>query len=117
MIRIKLKAVLAEKGIKQKDLVAMTGIRQPTLSGMNNNSVKHIPLDVLDKLCTVLAFRTQGHWPGQGNTAESNCGAFQAHCQNRTRISFIHELSVFHRRLLYGRTPAPQGRGLYGSFL
>ena len=31
MIRIKLKAVLAEKGIKQKDLVAMTGIRQPTL--------------------------------------------------------------------------------------
>ena len=46
-----------------------------------------------------------------------NCGAFQAHCQNRTRISFIHELSVFHRRLLYGRTPAPQGRGLYGSFL
>ena len=33
------------------------------------------------------------------------------------RISFIHELSVFHRRLLYGRTPAPQGRGLYGSFL
>ena len=27
MIRIKLKAVLAEKGIKQKDLVAMTGIR------------------------------------------------------------------------------------------
>lgn len=54
MIRIKLKAVLAEKGIKQKDLVEMTGIRQPTLSGMNNNSVKHIPLDVLDKLCTVL---------------------------------------------------------------
>ena len=54
MIRIKLKAVLAEKGIKQKALVAMTGIRQPTLSGMNNNSVKHIPLDVLDKLCTVL---------------------------------------------------------------
>ena len=53
----------------------------------------------------------------RGNTAESNCGAFQAHCQNRTRISFIHELSVFHRRLLYGRTPAPQGRGLYGSFL
>ena len=52
MIRIKLKAVLAEKGIKQKDLVAMTGIRQPTLSGMNNNSVKHIPLDVLDKRLT-----------------------------------------------------------------
>ena len=36
MIRIKLKAVLAEKGIKQKDLVEMTGIRQPTLSGMTH---------------------------------------------------------------------------------
>ena len=54
MIRIRLKAMLAEKGIKQKDLVSMTGIRQPTLSGMNNNSVKHIPLDVLDKICIVL---------------------------------------------------------------
>lgn len=54
MIHIKLKAVLAEKGIKQKDLVAMTGIRQPTLSAMNNNAVKHIPLDVLNKLCSVL---------------------------------------------------------------
>nr|DAO26163.1 MAG TPA: Cro/C1-type HTH DNA-binding domain protein [Caudoviricetes sp.] len=54
MIRIRLKAMLAEKGIKQKDLAAMTGIRQPTLSGMNNNSVKHIPLDVLDKICIVL---------------------------------------------------------------
>ena len=54
MIRIRLKAMLAEKGIKQKDLASMTGIRQPTLSGMNNNSVKHIPLDVLDKICTVL---------------------------------------------------------------
>ena len=54
MIRIRLKAMVAEKGIKQKDLAAMTGIRQPTLSGMNNNSVKHIPLDVLDKICIVL---------------------------------------------------------------
>lgn len=54
MIRIKLKAVLAEKGVKQKELVEKTGIRQPTLSAMNNNAVKHIPLDVLDKICTVL---------------------------------------------------------------
>ena len=54
MIRIKLKAVLAEKGVKQKDLVELTGIRQPTLSAMNNNAVKHIPLDVLNKICAVL---------------------------------------------------------------
>lgn len=54
MIRIKLKVLLAEKNIKQKDLVALTGIRQPTLSAMNNNAVQHIPLDNLDKLCQVL---------------------------------------------------------------
>ena len=54
MIRIKLKAVLAEKGVKQKDLVELTVIRQPTLSAMNNNAVKHIPLDVLNKICAVL---------------------------------------------------------------
>ena len=54
MIRIRLKAVSADKGIKQKDLVEMTGIRQPTLSAMNNNTAKHIPIDVLNKLCVVL---------------------------------------------------------------
>lgn len=54
MIRIRLKAVSADKGIKQKDLVEMTGIRQPTLSAMNNNTAKHIPIDVLNKLCEVL---------------------------------------------------------------
>lgn len=54
MIRIRLKAVSADKGIKQKDLVEMTGIRQPTLSAMNNNTAKHIPIGVLNKLCKVL---------------------------------------------------------------
>lgn len=54
MIRIKLKAVLAEKGVLQKDLAKVTGIRQPTLSAMNTNTAKHIPLDVLDKICHAL---------------------------------------------------------------
>ena len=54
MIKIRLKSVSADKGILQKDLAKITGIRQPTLSAMNNNTVKHIPLDVLDKLCDVL---------------------------------------------------------------
>lgn len=54
MIKTRLKAVSADKGIKQKDIVEKTGIRQPTLSAINNNTVKHIPLDVLDKLCDVL---------------------------------------------------------------
>lgn len=54
MIRIRLKAVSADRGILQKDLAAMTGIRQPTLSAMNNNTAKHIPMDVLEKLCIAL---------------------------------------------------------------
>lgn len=54
MIKIKLKALLAEKGVKQKDLVEMTGVRQPTLSAMNNNTAKHIPLNVLDEICEAL---------------------------------------------------------------
>ena len=54
MIKIKLKALLAEKGVKQKDLVEMTGVRQPTLSAMNNNTAKHIPLNVLDAICEAL---------------------------------------------------------------
>lgn len=54
MIKIKLKAVLAEKGVLQKDLAKITGIRQPTLSAMNTNTAKHIPLDVLDKICQTL---------------------------------------------------------------
>lgn len=54
MIKIKLKALLAEKGVKQKDLVEMTGVRQPTLSAMNNNTAKRIPLNVLDAICEAL---------------------------------------------------------------
>ena len=54
MIKIRLKSVSADKGIMQKDIAAITGIRQPTLSAMNNNTAKHIPIDVLDKLCAVL---------------------------------------------------------------
>lgn len=54
MIRIKLKSLSADRGILQKKLVERTGIRQPTLSAMNNNSAKHIPIDVLDKLCREL---------------------------------------------------------------
>lgn len=54
MIKIRLKSVSADKGIMQKELVELTGIRQPTLSAMNNNTAKHIPIDVLDRLCDVL---------------------------------------------------------------
>lgn len=54
MIKIKLKSVSADRMIMQKDLVESTGIRQPTLSALNNNTARHIPIDVLDKLCREL---------------------------------------------------------------
>ncbi|MBC8537428.1 helix-turn-helix transcriptional regulator [Christensenellaceae bacterium NSJ-63] len=53
-ISFKLKQLLAVKGITQKQLAELTGIRPPTISAMCNNHAKHIPVDVLDKICSVL---------------------------------------------------------------
>lgn len=38
----------------QAELVEKTGIRQPTISAIYNNKCKHLPIDVIDKICTVL---------------------------------------------------------------
>ena len=40
--------------LTQKDLAERTGIRPPTISAICNNSAKHLPIDVLDKICEVL---------------------------------------------------------------
>lgn len=51
MIKCKLKVLLAEHDMTQKDLADNTGIRKPTISDMCNNKTKHIPVDTLNKLC------------------------------------------------------------------
>ena len=51
MIKIKLRVLLAEHEMTQKDLAKKTGIRVTTISDMCNNKSKHIPLDTLDILC------------------------------------------------------------------
>ena len=54
MIKYKLKVRLAEIEMTQKDLAEQTGIRPPTISAIANSSIKHLPMDALEKICDVL---------------------------------------------------------------
>ncbi len=54
MIKFKVKVVLAMREMTQKDLAEKTGIRPPTISAICNSSIKHLPVDALDKICNVL---------------------------------------------------------------
>ena len=53
-IRYHLKAMLADKGMTQKELAERTGIRPPTISAICTGSIKHLPVEALDKICAVL---------------------------------------------------------------
>ncbi|MBR3019988.1 MAG: helix-turn-helix transcriptional regulator [Clostridia bacterium] len=54
MIKFKTKVILAMREMTQKDLWEATGVRPPTISSMCTGTAKHIPKDVLDKMCKVL---------------------------------------------------------------
>ncbi|MDR2022111.1 MAG: helix-turn-helix domain-containing protein [Hungatella sp.] len=54
MINFRLKNLLDEKGYTQLDLVRNTGIRQPTISAISNNSIKELSVSNLDKICDFL---------------------------------------------------------------
>lgn len=54
MITLKLKKMVATREMTQAELVEKTGIRQPTISAIYNNKCKHLPIGVIDKICTVL---------------------------------------------------------------
>ena len=54
MIKSKLKNVLNDRKMTQLQLVEKTGVRQPTISALANDTLKRIPLDVLDRICEVL---------------------------------------------------------------
>lgn len=54
MIRFRLKVLLAMNDMNQKELAEKTGIRPPTISAICTGTVKHLPVDVLEKICTVL---------------------------------------------------------------
>ena len=54
MIKSNLKHVLIERKMTQLELVKRTGIRQPTISAIANDSIKTLPLSVLDRMCKEL---------------------------------------------------------------
>ena len=54
MIKFKVKVMLAMREMTQKDLAEKTGIRPPTVSAICTGTVKHLPIDALDKICAVL---------------------------------------------------------------
>ena len=54
MIKFKVKVMLAQRGMTQKELAERTGIRPPTISAICVGSVKHLPVEGLDKICSVL---------------------------------------------------------------
>ena len=54
MIKFKVKVMLAVREMTQKDLAERTGIRPPTISAICVGSVKHLPVEALDKICAVL---------------------------------------------------------------
>ena len=47
-------ALRRANGMTQKELAERTGIRPPTISAICVGSVKHLPVEALDKICEVL---------------------------------------------------------------
>lgn len=54
MIKFRLKVLLAMNDMTQLQLSEKTGIRQPTISAIATGTVKHLPIDALNKICAVL---------------------------------------------------------------
>lgn len=54
MIKFKVKVMLAMREMTQKELAEKTGIRPPTISAICTGTVKHFPVEALDKICAVL---------------------------------------------------------------
>ena len=51
MIKFKVKVMLAMREMTQKELAEKTGIRPPTISAICLGTIKHLPVDALDKIC------------------------------------------------------------------
>ena len=54
MVKFKVKVMLAVREMTQKELAEKTGIRPPTVSAICLGTIKHLPVDALDKICAVL---------------------------------------------------------------
>lgn len=54
MIKFRTKVVLAMREMTQKELAERTGVRLPTISALCTGGARHIPVDVLDRICQAL---------------------------------------------------------------
>lgn len=54
MIKFKAKVLLAINEMTQKELAEKTGIRLPTVSAICTGTVKHLPIEALNRICAVL---------------------------------------------------------------
>ena len=54
MIKFRVKVMLAMREMTQKELAERTVIRPPTISAICLGTVKHLPIEALDKICAVL---------------------------------------------------------------
>ena len=54
MIKFTVKVMLAKREMTQKELAEKTGIRPPTISAICTGSIKHLPVEALNKICAVL---------------------------------------------------------------
>ena len=54
MIKFRTKVLLAMNDMNQKDLAEKTGVRPSTISALCTGAAKHVPVDVLDKICEAL---------------------------------------------------------------
>jgi putative transcriptional regulator len=55
LIKFRVKVMLAERNMTQKQLSDITGVRPPTVSAICLGTAKHIPVDVLEKFCDALS--------------------------------------------------------------
>ncbi len=54
VIKFRVKVMLALREMTQKELAEKTGIRSPTVSAICLGTVKHLPIEALNKICEVL---------------------------------------------------------------
>ena len=65
MIKSRVKVMLAVREMTQKQLAEVTGIRPPTISAICTGAARHIPVDVMDKICEVLDCQPSDLWEYQ----------------------------------------------------
>lgn len=53
-IELRLKELLKERGLEQKELAEMAGLTERTVSELCNNKVRRYPKDALEKIMTAL---------------------------------------------------------------